>query len=132
MTFLCGEDRAAGIGQHELGPGWPRPWHLRCDGCGLEQEYSVALRNGWRPEGGGRHYCGLCGELSTARTTTVTKRDGELLVAKQLSIDVDLCACCGQPIAQPMTGRRRRTCSSRCRQRMSRNGREFALAESVS
>jgi predicted nucleic acid-binding Zn ribbon protein len=45
----------------------------------------------------------------------------------QVSI-ADYCAACGAPIAQPRTGRRRRTCSEKCRQRVSRNTRRQDFA----
>jgi hypothetical protein len=41
----------------------------------------------------------------------------------QLDIQSHLCANCGRAIAQPKTGRRRRTCGDRCRQEMSRKAR---------
>jgi|HubBroStandDraft_6_1064221.scaffolds.fasta_scaffold487636_3 hypothetical protein len=43
--------------------------------------------------------------------------------AEQLDIQLHLCANCGRAIAQPKTGRRRRTCGDRCRQELSRKRR---------
>lgn len=47
----------------------------------------------------------------------------------QLDIERDLCANCFRPIHQPKTGRRRRTCSDRCRQSLSRKLRRRDLVE---
>jgi predicted nucleic acid-binding Zn ribbon protein len=33
----------------------------------------------------------------------------------RLGLEKWFCAYCGQPIRQPVTGRRRKTCSDRCR-----------------
>jgi predicted nucleic acid-binding Zn ribbon protein len=44
---------------------------------------------------------------------------------RQAALD-DYCVVCGDPVEQPATGRRRRTCSARCRKRLSRNGRRGA------
>ena len=38
------------------------------------------------------------------------------------------CACCGSPITQPSTGRRRRTCGEACRQRLARRAAALAGA----
>lgn len=47
----------------------------------------------------------------------MTIRDGS---SGQLDLTRDLCAHCGEPIEQPRTGRRRRTCGDRCRQALRR------------
>lgn len=60
MTFLCGEDMAAGVQQHERGVGWPEPWHLRCNGCGAVFEYHAHVIVNVQQVGNDEHLCSPC------------------------------------------------------------------------
>jgi hypothetical protein len=115
VTFLCGPRLEAGVGQHERGPGWPKPWALRCDGCGEEFEYATI---GTVP-GGDLHCCSRC---------------------QAAGVDVRAlppCEWCRRPIpALSRTGRRRRedskTCGKRCRQaswRFGHRGARFTVSD---
>lgn len=49
MTFLCGPDLVADVPHAEYEPGrwgWPRPWALRCNGCGTVFDYATIAQTG--------------------------------------------------------------------------------------
>lgn len=71
MTFLCTVDGVLTAGVAPVpGVGWPRPWALRCDDCGVVLPYGSCTQGRETPapgqmhlprdRGGDAHLCRAC------------------------------------------------------------------------